>query len=293
MISKASRPSPVSLLCSRCCICRTQIQGRFSKYRHKTPIDCDIQALDADKKKPHIFGHSPNNLALSAAFWKSKYWLNISSLLYLLLSRDPSTIKLSSRKPRISAVSPPFSMSSPLSLNVIRLRTWLRHSSFTCTSLASMSFSFTADMQMSFVRKKKYIYIKYKSTALSLGAVGHYLKPLQTSISSLWSSSGASMMFCSVKVSDSTSNVCLVSFAIWSQCRLNIDLLAIISSKPHDSLKSSIVFFRSRKACHSLSPFGNFRHLENRMHCLNLWKYESVWIYCPTLSTLLIILNWR
>lgn len=120
------------------------------------------------------------------------------------------------------------------------------------------------------LEKKIYIYIKYKSTALSLGAVGHYLKPLQTSISSLWSSSGASMMFCSVKVSDSTSNVCLVSFAIWSQCRLNIDLLAIISSKPHDSLKSSIVFFRSRKACHSLSPFGNFRHLENMMHCLNL-----------------------
>lgn len=193
-------------------------------------------------------------------------------MLYLLLSSDPSTIKLSSSKPRISAVSPPFSISSPLSLNVIRLRTWLRHRSFTCTSLASMSFSFTADMQISCVEKNKYRNI---DSHFGQRAGGHYRQPLQTSISSLWSSSGASMMFCSVKVSDSTSNVCLVSFAIWSQCLLSIDLLAIISSKPHDSLKSSIVFFRSRKACHSFSPFGNFRHLENNMHHWNLY-YRNI-----------------
>lgn len=36
MILKAWRPSPVSLLCSRCCICETQTQARSSIWGHKT-----------------------------------------------------------------------------------------------------------------------------------------------------------------------------------------------------------------------------------------------------------------
>lgn len=74
--------------------------------------------------------------------------------LYLLLSSDPSTIRLSSRMVRISAVSPPFNISSPLSLNVIKLRVLLIHTSFTCDNLASISFSLSAEMQMSYGCKK-------------------------------------------------------------------------------------------------------------------------------------------
>lgn len=75
-------------------------------------------------------------------------------LFYLLLISEPSTIRLSSRLVRISDVSAPFSINSPLFLNVIKLRVWPDHSSFTCDNLASISFSFIADMQMSYKCKK-------------------------------------------------------------------------------------------------------------------------------------------
>lgn len=83
----------------------------------------------------------------------------------------------------------------------------------------------------------------------------------QTSTSSLNVSSGASMTFFSVNSSLSTSNGQLRSFSSLSQCRSFIDLLAIISSRGHVSLKSSIFCFNSMKAGQSFIPFGSLRHL--------------------------------
>ena len=82
------------------------------------------------------------------------------------------------------------------------------------------------------------------------------------SMSSLNCSSGASIRFLSRKLSASTSSVCPVSCAMRSQWRACIALCDIISSSGHVSLKSSIVLRSSSYACHSLSAFGSFRHLE-------------------------------
>ena len=68
---------------------------------------------------------------------------------HLLLSKDPSTIRLSSKSEIISVVSPPFRSNSPRFLNPAKLNTCDFHSATTWLSLASMSFSFTAEMQMS------------------------------------------------------------------------------------------------------------------------------------------------
>lgn len=84
---------------------------------------------------------------------------------------------------------------------------------------------------------------------------------LLTSMSSLFSSSGASMIFLSKKFSDSTSNLCPVTVAIRSQWRSFIALLAINSRRGQHSLKSSIFFFSSLNACHSLRALGSLRHL--------------------------------
>lgn len=83
-------------------------------------------------------------------------------------------------------------------------------------------------------------------------------------MSSLFLRSGASIIFLRQKESDSTSNGVPVNSEIRSQCLCFIALLVIISSRGHDSLKSSILFFRSRKACQSLSPFGSLRHLSGK-----------------------------
>ena len=80
-------------------------------------------------------------------------------------------------------------------------------------------------------------------------------------MSSLFSSSGASIIFLSKKFSDSTSNLCPVTFANLSQCRSFMALLAISSRRGQHSLKSSIFFFNSLNACHSFKAFGSFRHL--------------------------------
>jgi hypothetical protein len=80
-------------------------------------------------------------------------------------------------------------------------------------------------------------------------------------MSSLFSNSGALIRFLKEKVSDSTSNAVLVTLEIRSQCRAFIALCAIISNRGHDSLKSSMVFFKSRNACHSFRALGNLRIL--------------------------------
>lgn len=92
----------------------------------------------------------------------------------------------------------------------------------------------------------------------------NHLIILCTSMSSLFLRSGASIIFLRQKESDSTSNGVPVNSAIRSQCLSFIALLVIISSRGHDSLKSSILFFRSKKACQSLSPFGSLRHLSEK-----------------------------
>lgn len=86
-----------------------------------------------------------------------------------------------------------------------------------------------------------------------------------TSMSSLNCSKGASMMFRSWKDSDSTSKLWLVISSSLFQWRSSIALLAIISSRGQVSLKSSILFFKSLKASHSLRALGSLRHL---------WRYE-------------------
>ena len=84
---------------------------------------------------------------------------------------------------------------------------------------------------------------------------------VNTSSSSLYLSSGASMTFRSKKFSDSTSNGYPVTAAIRSQCRRCMALFDIISSSGQHSLKSSIFCFKSMNACQSFRAFGNFLHL--------------------------------
>lgn len=68
---------------------------------------------------------------------------------YLLLSSDPNTIRLSSSSEMISVVSLPFNSNSPRFLNPAKLNACDFHSATTALSLASMSFSLTAEMHMS------------------------------------------------------------------------------------------------------------------------------------------------
>lgn len=93
------------------------------------------------------------------------------------------------------------------------------------------------------------------------------LQNLPTSMSSLFGNKGALISCLSWKVSDSTSNVTAVMVEILSQWRCFMALWAIISRRGQHSLKSSIVFLRSRKACHSFKAFGNFRILEQKRLC--------------------------
>ena len=88
---------------------------------------------------------------------------------------------------------------------------------------------------------------------------------LHTSISSLYWSSGAFMISLNMKFSESRSKVWPVSVAILSQCLSFIALLAINSSKGQDSVKSSIFFFKSIKACQSFKALGSLRHLKQEM----------------------------
>lgn len=82
-----------------------------------------------------------------------------------------------------------------------------------------------------------------------------------TSISSLYLSRGASIMLRSLKASDSTSKVWPVSSVIRFQWRVIMARSAISSRSGQHSLNSSMVLFRSRKACHSFRARGSLRHL--------------------------------
>ena len=74
----------------------------------------------------------------------------VSIQCYLLLSREDNTMRLSSSIVTISWVSVPFNSSSPLVLKLPKLNTCTRQSLITTESLASISFSLTADMHVSY-----------------------------------------------------------------------------------------------------------------------------------------------
>ena len=96
------------------------------------------------------------------------------------------------------------------------------------------------------------------------------------------------MIFRSENVSDSISKVCPVSAAILSQCLAFMALLAISSSRGQLSLKSSMVFLRSKNACQSFRARGSLRHLGEKnanidscMHtCINISYYltHAQWV---------------
>ena len=107
-----------------------------------------------------------------------------------------------------------------LFLKVRNSSSWVLHSTTTPFILASMSFSFMAEIQMS-------------------------------SMSSLWGSNGASMMSLRENPGLSNSNLNLVRFSILVQCLNFIALLDINSRIGQMSLKSSMIFLRSWNAGHS------------------------------------------
>lgn len=69
---------------------------------------------------------------------------------YLLLKRELRTIKLSSRNVMISAASPPCNNNSPLALKFENDNIRPFQSFITIVNLASMSFSFTAEIHTSY-----------------------------------------------------------------------------------------------------------------------------------------------
>lgn len=172
---------------------------------------------------------------------------------HLLLMREPSTMRESSISPMISEASSPLSSKFPRVLKPAKLKLCTAQSALTCFSLLSISFSLTALMQISC---KTEIVTKLERN-------NHRF--FHTSMSSLNFRIGASMMFLSWKDSDSTSKVWLVTSSILFQCLSNMALFDIISSNGQLSLKSSIFFFNSLKACHSLRALGSLRHLESQI----------------------------
>ena len=81
------------------------------------------------------------------------------------------------------------------------------------------------------------------------------------------------MIFLRENVSDSMSKVCPVRAAIRSQCLCFMALLAMSSSRGQLSLKSSMVFFKSMKACQSFKARGSLRQLKKgkRIHMYQFW----------------------
>ena len=87
---------------------------------------------------------------------------NYAWIQYLLLRSDPRTIRLSSIKETVSDVSAPLRRSSPRLLNVANDNSCVFHSETTPFNFASMSRSFTADIQMSYCKKETLIYVNRK-----------------------------------------------------------------------------------------------------------------------------------
>lgn len=111
-----------------------------------------------------------------------------------------------------------------------------------------------------------------------------------TSISSLYFRRGASMIFLNLKVSFPTSRLCPVRAAILFQCLSIIALLDMCSRSGQHSLKSSMVFFRSKKACQSFKARGSFRHLQSEA-TMSGYSKMSLGISCPRLPAGISIKN--
>ena len=94
------------------------------------------------------------------------------------------------------------------------------------------------------------------------------------------------MIFLSKKFSDSTSNLCRVTLAVLSQWRSFIALFAINSRSGQHSLKSSIFFFSSLNACHSLRALGSLRHL-SKQHQM---RFINILIIVITLFIIIVII---
>lgn len=75
----------------------------------------------------------------------------MSFSVYLLLSKEFITIKLSSSIAIISPVSVPFNNNSPRVLKFENSKSTIAQSAITCFSFASISFSFTALMHISYL----------------------------------------------------------------------------------------------------------------------------------------------
>lgn len=189
----------------------------------------------------------------------------VSSYMYvphLLLSRELRTIRESSIRETISEVLSPLSSNSPLFLNWAKVNSLLFQSAMTCFSLASMSFSLTAEIQIS-CKTQSVIRVIHLSLPYQFKASYNNweITVIHTSISSLNSRSGASRMFFKAKLSLSTSNTWLVTSAILFQWRGFMALFVISSRRGTISLKLSIVFFKSSKAGQSFKARGSFLHL--------------------------------
>ena len=108
---------------------------------------------------PLVITNLQNNNFLKKCLWSTpKLFISnhpqnyVNTSTNLLLIREPNTIRLSSRKPTISDVSAPLRRSSPRDLNGAKESDWAFQSVTTCVSLASMSFSLTAEIHMSWKR---------------------------------------------------------------------------------------------------------------------------------------------
>ena len=79
---------------------------------------------------------------------QSSYQIGLCT--YLFDISDPNTMRESSMSEMISCVSSPLSSSSPRLLKFEKLMFWTAQSAITCFNLLSMSFSFTALIQISY-----------------------------------------------------------------------------------------------------------------------------------------------
>lgn len=101
------------------------------------------------KSFPTYMQNNTQNQSMVYTFCSEGKWYHWYSETYRLLSRELSTISESSISDTISVVESPRSSNSPRFLKVPKANSFELQSAITCFSLASMSFSFTALMQMS------------------------------------------------------------------------------------------------------------------------------------------------
>lgn len=111
--------------------------------------------------------------------------MRIFAIPNLLLSKELRIIKLSSRYVIISDVSAPFNSNSPLDLKLEKERILPVQSLTTCASLASISFSLTAEMHTSYNSKQMYLPNSFRifNIAIHINSISnfhHYQKSLSS-----------------------------------------------------------------------------------------------------------------